>query len=63
MGAARRYLGQTEGAPTQMARLTLEQFKAASEDYIKDIKAFMAEEFAPFRKEVEAASLGLFGKL
>ncbi len=63
MGAARRYLGQTEGKPTQMARLTLEQFKAAAETYIKDIEAFMADEFAPFRKEVEAANLGLFGKL
>ncbi|MEM9928298.1 MAG: hypothetical protein AAF840_00640 [Bacteroidota bacterium] len=63
MFAVRRYLGQTEGKPTQMALLTIEQFKTAAEDYKAKIKAFMTDDFAPFREAVEAAELGLFGKL
>jgi hypothetical protein len=63
MYSAGRYLGQTEGKPTQMAQVTLAQFKAAAMDYISKIETFMKEDFAPFRKEVEAAELSLFGKL
>ncbi|MEM6770023.1 MAG: hypothetical protein AAF597_05485, partial [Bacteroidota bacterium] len=63
MFAVRRYLGQTEGKPTQMARLTVAQFQAAAEEYKAQIATFMQEEFAPFRAAVEAADLGLFGKL
>ena len=63
MYSAGRYLSQTEGKPTQMATVTLAQFKSAADAYKADIAKFMREEFAPFRKEVELAELSLFGKL
>ena len=63
MFSARRYVGQVEGKPTQMAEVTLAQFREAADEYVERIETFMREEFAPFRREVEAAELTLFGKL
>lgn len=63
MFSARRYIGQVEGKATQMATVTLQQFQAGATDFIDEVETFMQEEFAPFRKEVEAADLSLFGKL
>lgn len=63
MYSAAYYIGQTEGKPTQMATVTLAQFKAAAADYRERIAAFMKGEFTAFRREVEAAALSLFGGL
>ncbi len=63
MFTASRYIGQVEGRPTQMAEVALEQYQAGAEEFIGKIKTFLEDEFVPFRKEVEAANLTLFGKL
>ena len=60
---ARSYIGQTEGEASQMAKLTLAQFKTAAEEFIGDVDAFMAGDFAEFQTEVEGAELSLFPKI
>ncbi|MGK0333764.1 MAG: photosystem II stability/assembly factor-like uncharacterized protein [Paraglaciecola sp.] len=63
MFTAGRYIGQVESKPTQMATVALEQFQSGAADFIKDVEGFMMENFAAFRKEVDAAEISLFGKL
>jgi hypothetical protein len=63
MFTARRYIGQVEEKATQMATVTLGQFKDGTADFIEEVNALMAGDFATFRKEVEGAELSLFGKL
>jgi hypothetical protein len=63
MFTAGRYIGQVEGRPTQMAEVALEQYQAGAKDFMEKIEAFLAGDFADFRKEVDAAELTLFGKL
>ena len=63
MFTARRYIGQVEGKPTQMAEVTLAQFKEGAADFIEKANAFISGDFADFRREVDEAELSLFGKL
>lgn len=63
MFTAGRYIGQVEGKPTQMAKVALEQYQNAAAEFVNEIELFLGGDFNAFRKEVEAAQLGLFGKL
>lgn len=64
MFSASSYLRQVEGStPTQMAEVTLAQFKEGAEKFIDKVKTFMGDDFAAFRDAVQAAELSLFGKL
>ena len=63
MFIAGRYIGQVEGRPTQMAEVALAQYQAGAKDFMAKIEAFLKEDFADFRKEVDTADLTLFGKL
>jgi photosystem II stability/assembly factor-like uncharacterized protein len=64
MYSASSYLRQVEGTtPTQMAEVTLAQFKEGVAKFIEQIKTFMADDFAGFREAVKGADLSLFGKL
>ena len=60
---ASRYIGQTEGRPTQMATVALAQFQDAAKTFSADVKAFIEGDFAEFRRAVEAAALSPFGRL
>ncbi|MTB52465.1 hypothetical protein E1J53_0015920 [Lewinella sp. W8] len=62
MFSARRYVGQVEGEASQMARVTLAQFKAAAEDFMEKVEAFMDDDYAKFKAEAMAAELSPFGK-
>ena len=57
---ARSYIGQIEGAPSQMAEVMLERFREEGADYVQEVEAFFAEDFSAYREEVEAADLSLF---
>ncbi|MEL6143496.1 MAG: hypothetical protein AAFU67_17990, partial [Bacteroidota bacterium] len=61
--SARGYIGQIEGAPSQMAKVSLEQFKLGAGDFIDAVNGFLSQDLAPFKEEVEAAELPLFGDL
>jgi chromosome segregation ATPase len=64
MYSASSYLRQVEGTtPTQMAEVTLAQFKEGVAEFIEQIKTFMADDFAGFREAVKGADLSLFGGL
>lgn len=64
MYSASSYLRQVEGTtPTQMAEVTLAQFKEGVAKFIEQIKTFMADDFAGFREAVKGADLSLFGGL
>jgi hypothetical protein len=60
MYAARSYVSQTEGQPSQMARLTMRQFADMADDFIGEVEEFMEGEFQEFREEVEEAEVSLF---
>ena len=63
MFSASRYIGQVEGAPSQMAEVTLAQFRDGADDFGERVYEFMYNDFAAFRDAVRAAELSLFGKL
>lgn len=60
MFRASGYLGDVTGAPSQMARLSLSQFQAEAADFIKEVEAFLADDFAEFQKAVELEDLSPF---
>jgi photosystem II stability/assembly factor-like uncharacterized protein len=62
MGSARRYISQVEGEASQMARVTLAQFKAAAEDFMEQVKIFIDGDYADFKAEAMEAALSPFGK-
>ena len=60
MYSARNYISQVEGAATQMAEVTLRQFRAGATDFINQVNAFLTSDYADYRREVEAAKLTPF---
>ncbi len=63
MSQARSYISQIEGAPSQMANFSLDQFQQGASDFVKKVNAFLTEDFSAFQQEVQRVQLPLFGDL
>lgn len=57
------YIRQIEGAPSQMAQVSLAQFRLGAEDFIDAVNKLLSNDLAAFQEQVEAAELPLFGDL
>ncbi len=60
---ARNYIGQTEGEPSQMAKLMLQQFHEKAGDFVTQVNTFLSGDLREYQEEVRAAELSLFGEL
>ncbi len=63
MSQARSYIGQIEGAPSQMAKFSLTHFQEAATAFVEAVNTFLRTDLAQFQQSVEAAKLPLFGDL
>ena len=54
------YVSDVEGAPSQMATVSVRLAREAAKEFRTEVATFMQDEFSGFRREVETASLGLF---
>ena len=57
---ASTYVGQVEGAPSQMAVVSLAQLQEGADEFIDLVAEFMEGEYAAFRREFGAAGLSVF---
>ncbi|MAT55388.1 MAG: hypothetical protein CMN32_12990 [Saprospirales bacterium] len=57
---ARSYIGASDGAPNQAARIMMEQARKEVSAVVKDINDFMTGPFAEYRQKVEALQASLF---
>ncbi|MEM7573469.1 MAG: hypothetical protein AAF433_11235 [Bacteroidota bacterium] len=63
IGNASYYVSQTDGAPTQMANISLERARREAATFVEKVNAFLTDDLPPFREQVEAATFSLFGEL
>lgn len=57
---ARRYLSDVEGAPSQMARVSLAKARQETQEVLAKINAFMTTDFAEYQEKVQAVQYSLF---
>ncbi len=63
IGRARRYVSDVEGAPSQMARLTVAQLRTQTEEVLTQINALLENDFQAYQQAVEAIQFSLFKDL
>ena len=60
---ASSYIGQMEGAPSQMADFSLQDFEKGASAFIEAVNKLLSNEVAAFRNEVKNTDLPIFGEL
>ena len=63
LGTTSRYLRDLSRTPSQMARVMLDQTGAQTREVVSLVNAFLTEDLATYRRNVEAARVSLFGEV
>jgi photosystem II stability/assembly factor-like uncharacterized protein len=63
MGTASRYLNDLSITPSQMIELMLDRVESQTREVVGQVNEFLRNDFANYRREVEAARVTLFGEV